>query len=302
MREHDNQGRSIPGDETTTTAPIPGDDLQLTIDRSLQYQTEQALLAGVDRPDVLAKGAKAVVIDTATGEVLAMANVERGDDGVARVTSANKAMVEANEPGSVAKLFSISATMNEGLTTPDTTITVPPYLTFNKGTKWEQRVNDAESHDTGPMSLRTILAESSNIGTYLTAHQLGVVKLTDYLHQYGFGETTGVAFPGQSHGSVADPLKLQGTEKVTITYGYRYTATTLQLAAAANTIANGGVYVAPKLVKATIGADGQVVPTAPSATHTVISPTMAAEHDADDARRHVLVGRARRTARSATTR
>ena len=276
VREHDNQGRSIPGDEATTTAPIPGDDLQLTIDRSLQYQTERALLAGVDRPDVMAKGAKAVVLDTVTGEVLAMANVERGDDGVVRVTSANKAMVEANEPGSVAKLFSISATMNEGLVTPDTTITVPPYLVFNKGTQWEQRVNDAESHETGPMALSTILAESSNIGTYLTAHPLGVVKLTDYLHQYGFGETTGATFPGESNGSVSDPMKLQGTEKVTITYGYRYTATPLQQAAATNTKANGGVYVAPKLVKATIGADGQVTPTAPSATHTVISPTSAA--------------------------
>src|SRR6478735_3681479 len=157
------------------------------------------------------------------------------------------------------------------------TITVPPYLIFNKNTKWEQRVNDAESHEIGPMSLSTILAESSNIGTYLTAHPLGVTKLTDYLHQFGFGETTGATFPGQSVGSVADPLKLQGTEKVTITYGYRYTATTLQLAAAANSIANGGVYVAPKLVKSTIGADGQIVPTAPSAAHTVISPTVAAE-------------------------
>ncbi len=133
MREHDNQGRSIPGDDTTTTEPIPGDDLQLTIDRSLQYQTEQALLTGINLPDVLAKGAKAVVLDTKTGEVLAMANVDRGDDGVARVTSANKAMVEANEPGSVAKLFSISASINEGLTTPDTTITVPPVPGVQQG-------------------------------------------------------------------------------------------------------------------------------------------------------------------------
>lgn len=277
VREHDNQGRSIPGDEATTTEPIPGDDLQLTIDRSLQYQTEQALLAGIDKPDVMAKGAKAVVLDTATGEVLAMANVERGDDGVARVTSANKAMVEANEPGSVAKLFSISSTINEGLASPDTTISVPGFLVFNEGTKWQQTVYDAESHATGPMSLSTILAESSNIGTYLATHPLGVVKLTDYLHQFGFGESTGVTFPGESNGSVADPYKLQGTEKVTITYGYRYAATTLQLAAATNTIANGGVYVAPKLVKAEIGADGQIVPTPPSATHTVLSPTTAAD-------------------------
>ncbi len=277
VREHDNQGRSIPGDDTTTTEPVPGDDLQLTIDRSLQYQTEQALLAGVNRPDVLAKGAKAVILDTKTGEILAMANVERDASGTAVVTSANKAMVEANEPGSVAKLFSISASLNEGVTTPDTTITVPPFLVFNQGTRWEQRLTDAESHATGPMSLRKILAESSNIGTYLTAHQIGVIKLTDYLHAYGFGVPVGIGFPGESKGSVADPMKLQGTEKVTITYGYRYAATSLQLAAAANTIANGGVYVTPKLLKATIGPDGTITDTAPSATHTVVSPTTAAE-------------------------
>ena len=277
VREHDNQGRSIPGDDTTTTEPIPGDDLQLTIDRSLQYQTEQALLAGINRPDVLAKGAKAVILDSKTGEILAMANVERDASGTAVVTSANKAMVEANEPGSVAKLFSISASLNEGVTTPDTTITVPPYLVFNQGTKWEQKLTDAESHATGPMSLRKILAESSNIGTYLTAHQIGVVKLTDYLHAYGFGQPVGIGFPGESKGSVGDPMKLQGTEKVTITYGYRYAASSLQLAAAANTIANGGVYVTPKLVKATIGPDGTITDTPPSTTRTVISPTTAAE-------------------------
>ena len=277
VREHDSQGRSIPGSDATTTAPVPGDDLQLTLDRSLQYQVEQALIDGINRPTVMAKGASAVVMDVTTGEVLAIANVVRGDDGVARVTWANNAAVSAHEPGSVAKVFSIAASLNEGVTTPDTSIVVPPYLIFDKGTKYQHIIYDAESHPTMAMTLHDILVESSNIGTWLTAKQMTPDTLAGYLHRFGFGEPTGLGFPGESDGLIRPGDEWLGTEKATATYGYGYSATSLQLAAAVNTIANGGTYVAPKLVKATVDSSGALVDTAPSATHQVVTPKTASE-------------------------
>lgn len=277
VREHDSQGRSIPGSDATTTASIPGDDLQLTLDRSLQYQVEQALINGVNRPTVMAKGASAVVMDVQTGEILAIANVARGDDGVARTTNANSAAVNAHEPGSVAKVFSIAASLNEGVTTPETSIVVPPYLIFDKGTKYQHTIFDADSHPPMAMTLHDIIVESSNIGTWLTAQQVPPEKLASYLHEFGFGEQTGLGFPGESAGLIRPGNEWLGTEKVTATYGYGYSATSLQLAAAVNTIANGGTYVAPKLVKATVDASGALVATAASATHRVVTAQTASE-------------------------
>ncbi len=274
VREHDAKGRSIPGSGTTTTEPVPGDDLVLTLDRSLQFQVEQALLQRVS--DLKAKGGAVVVMDTATGEIYAIANVSRNDDGTVAVTSANLAAVEPFEPGSVAKVFSLSAVVDTGVANPDTTISVPGRIVYDKGTQWEHTINDAEPHDTEPMSLRDIIVHSSNIGTLLLTDEVGTERFGSYLESFGFGQKTALDFPDESAGLFKPASEWQGTEKQSHSYGYGYSVTALQLVAAVNTVANGGVYVAPKLVRATIGADGEVTDTAPSATHTVIQPSTAA--------------------------
>ena len=274
VREHDAKGRSIPGSGATTTDPVPGDDLILTVDRSLQFQVEQALVARVT--ELSAKGGAVVVMDTATGEIYAVANVSRGDDGVVAVTSANLAAVETFEPGSVAKVFSLSAVVDTGTATADTVISVPGRIVYDKGTTWEHTINDAEPHDTQPMSLRDIIVHSSNIGTLMLTDEVGTERFGDYLESFGFGQKTALDFPDESAGIYKPASEWEGTEKQSHSYGYGYSVTALQLAAAVNTVANGGVYVAPKLVTATIGADGEVTDTAASATHTVIQPSTAA--------------------------
>ena len=273
-RERDKNGRSIPGSEAVTIQPVPGDDLVLTIDRSLQFQVEQALVTRVD--EVEAEGGTVIVMDTATGEIYAVANVERGDDGVAAVTSANLAAVEAFEPGSVAKVFSIAAVVDSGQADPTSTIDVPGSITFDRGTQWEKTINDAEPHGLMPMTLRDIIVHSSNIGTLKMAERVGTQGLNDYMRAFGFGTATGLDFPGESAGMMKDADELQGTEKATVSFGYGYSATSLQLVAAVNAVANGGVYVAPKLLKAVIGVDGVVGETAPSTTHRVISESSSA--------------------------
>jgi cell division protein FtsI (penicillin-binding protein 3) len=255
VREHDRDGRSIPGSGATTVEPVPGIDLVLTIDRSLQFQVEQALVARVEA--LKAEGGTVVVMDTDTGEIYAVANVQRNEEtGIVSVTSANLAAVEAFEPGSVAKVFSISAVIDSGAATPQTYIDVPGKLVFNEDTQWEQTIRDAEPHETQSMSTRDIIVHSSNIGTLLLSKRVGDPALEDYLSRFGFGDQTALAFPDESSGSLKPYEEWQGTESATMSYGYGYTATSLQLAAAVNSVANGGTYVAPKLLMATIGADG----------------------------------------------
>ena len=275
-QEHDRKFRSIAGGNETVS-PVPGSDIVLTLDRGLQYQVEVALQQRVDA--LKAVGGTAIVMGVHNGDVYASANVHRNSAGVAEVTSANLAATDAHEPGSVAKVFSLSAAVNEGLATPETTISVPGFLTYrpvNKtDEKWKFKIRDAEPHNEEPMSLRDIIVHSSNIGTELITEGLGTLKFGDYLHQFGFGSTTGLGLPGESSGIMKPAADWQATEKVTPRYGYGYAATSLQLAAAVNTIANGGVYVAPRLVLSTIDPKGHAHDAPPSPTHEVVTPQTA---------------------------
>lgn len=274
IREHDSKGRSIPSAGATTVEPIPGQDLVLTLDRSLQFQVEKLLRQRVE--EVKGKGGTVVVMDTDTGEIYSVANVARDEDtGAVEVTSANLAAVEPFEPGSIAKVFSLSAVVDQGAANPDTVVSVPGVMTFDEDTEWEHTIRDAEPHEEQPMTMRDIIVHSSNLGTWLLADRIGSKKLGMYFDRFGFGQKTALGFPDETKGILDPPEKWQGTERVTVTYGYHYQASALQFAAATNAIANHGTYVAPKLLRALIGADGTVKETEPSETHKVISPIAA---------------------------
>lgn len=276
-QEHDRKFRSIAGGDETV-APIPGSDIVLTLDRGLQYQVDKALLQRVN--ELNAGGGTAIVMGVNSGDIYASANVSRNTDGIAEVTSANLAATDAHEPGSVAKVFSLSAAVNEGLAVPETTINVPGYLVYKPVNKsdeqWKFKIRDAEPHDEQPMSLRDIIVHSSNIGTVLITEGIGTLKFGNYLHKFGFGSTTGLGLPGESSGIMKPAAEWQATEKVTPRYGYGYAVTSLQLVAAVNTIANGGVYVAPRLVLSTIDAKGQTHNAPASPTREVVTPQTAA--------------------------
>jgi cell division protein FtsI (penicillin-binding protein 3) len=269
IREVDKNGRSIAGVQSTTAAPVPGDDIVLTLDKNIQFQTDTALL---DRVGQLgAKGGTAIVMNTTTGQVYAMSNVRRNTAGSAVLASGNFAAVEAYEPGSVAKVFSVSAALNEGAVTPETVFKVPGAIVVDK-----YPIRDAWPHGPMDMNVRTIISESSNIGTLMTAQTISTEKLHDYLSSFGFGQKTGLDYPGESRGTLRNANKWRGTEKVTVSYGYGMAATPLQLIAGVNTVANKGTYVAPQLVSATIDKTGKRHPVAESATRSVLKPEIAA--------------------------
>ena len=262
-------GRSIPGSETVTAQPVAGDDLVLTLDRSIQYSTEQVLLEQVAA--VGARGATAIAMDTDTGEIYSMASVRRDDEsGAYEVTSGNFAAVDAYEPGSVAKVITIASSLSEGLVTPETSYVVPWRKQY-----YDDLLKDSHEHPDEVMSVAQILTESSNIGTIFVQQEMGRERHREYMAAFGLGSKTALDFPGESPGILKQAKDLWGSERVTVAYGQGVSSTSLQLVAAVNTIANRGTYVAPKLVKATVGPDGSVVETAPSEARSVVTEQAA---------------------------
>lgn len=268
VREVGTNGRPIAGQDAVTTAPVPGDDLVLTIDKNIQFHTDAALL---DRVGQLgAKGGTAIVMDSVTGDVYAMSNVRRNPTGGAELATGNFAAVEAHEPGSVAKVFSIAAALNEGRVTPETVFSVPGVQVIDGFP-----IRDAWPHPTMDMDVRYIFSESSNIGTMITSQTIESSRLHDYLSAFGFGRPTGLGYPGESKGILRAAKKWRGTEKYTVSYGYGMATTPLQLLAGVNVVANKGNYVAPRLVGATIDGDGTRRDAKVSETRPVLSEATA---------------------------
>ncbi|MFM2071591.1 MAG: peptidoglycan synthetase FtsI [Actinomycetota bacterium] len=273
-REHDRSGRSLTGTATTTVSPVPGDDVVLTIDRSVQFAVEQEMLNQVST--LGARGGTAVVYDTKSGDVLAMVGVRRNDQGIVEVTSGNIAVVDAAEPGSVVKAITVAAALNEGTVTPDSNFEVPWQKMFS-----DTMLHDAEQHPTETWPVSKILTKSSNIGTVEVMLTIADTlrhkkeKLGAYMTAFGLGSKSALDFPGESLGLGADWKQWEGAEQYTVAFGQGIASTSIQLVAAINVLANNGVYVAPKLVKETIGADGSLTETAPSETHQVVRPEVA---------------------------
>jgi cell division protein FtsI (penicillin-binding protein 3) len=264
-------GRSIAGSEAVSVAPVAGDDLVLTLDRSIQFATEQALLGRVN--GLGARGGTGIVMDTDTGEIYAMASVRRNDDtGAVEITSGNFAAVDAYEPGSVAKVITVAAALNEGAVTPDTGFTVPWRELWG-----DHLLADAEPHPDEWLTVEQILVKSSNIGTIHVHQTIKRQKHWEYMRAFGLGEATALGFPGESPGIMKHWKDLWGAERVTMAFGQGVSSTSIQLAAAINVIANDGTYIAPKLVRSTVGPDGTVTDTLPSATREVVVPATAEE-------------------------
>jgi cell division protein FtsI (penicillin-binding protein 3) len=252
------------------TPAVRGDDLVLTLDRSLQFETERALANEITIAG--ARGGVAIVMDTKSGEVLALANLSANPDGVGPPVPAEKNLAVTNvyEPGSVNKLITIAGAMEEGLVRADTKLAVQGTIKVA-----DHVFKEHDPHPTVDWSVTDIMANSSNVGSIMIGQQLGKERLDSYLRAFGFGQRTGLGFPGESRGIMLDPAKWSGTSLPTIAIGQGIAVSAMQMLAAYNTVANGGEYVAPKLVKATVDARGQSHPTEPSVRRRVISAATA---------------------------
>jgi cell division protein FtsI (penicillin-binding protein 3) len=264
--ERDPRGHTIPGGRQQIDAAKPGTDLYLTLDQTLQYETEQSLLDQVNA--TRAQGAIAVIMRPSTGEILSMASVARGDHGVT-VTKANQAVTDVFEPGSVNKVITMSGAIEQGLVTPDSVQQVPDHLQIA-----DRTFSDDTSHPIRNWTTTDILVTSSNIGTIGIASRLGKANFDRYLQAFGFGQPSGLDFPGES-GGILRPLKKWSTVDMgAMPIGQGISVTALQMLLAYNVIANNGRFVAPKLVAATDRGSGRT-PTTASATHQVVSSNTA---------------------------
>lgn len=274
VREVNSNGQSISGGSDESQGAVRGSDVVTTLDRNIQFQVDGILTQQIAR--IGARSGSAIVMDTKTGEIYAMSSVRRNTVGTYSSDSGNFSAVEAYEPGSVAKVFSISAALNEQTITAASMFKVPGKQVFNPNTKWEMTISDAYPHGLEDMTVRKIIVDSSNLGAALIGQTITSEKMHDYLQAFGFGAKTNLGFPNEASGSLRDARDWRGTEKVTSSYGYGYAATALQLISAVNVVANDGVYVSPRIVSATIDGRGVNTPADASTTHPVIQPTTAA--------------------------
>ncbi|MFD8719490.1 peptidoglycan D,D-transpeptidase FtsI family protein [Streptomyces sp. NPDC059629] len=271
-------GREVPTAGSTETPAVPGSDVELTIDRDIQWAAQNAITEQVRKSK--ADRGYVVVQDTRTGQILAMANSPGFDpNDLSTADSAdmgNAALQDAYEPGSTAKVMSMAAVLQENVATPLTRVVVP-----NRLHRGDRSFKDDVDHDTWYLTLNGVLAKSSNIGTILAAGQLGRTQeqtnqiLYSYLRKFGIGSYTGLGFPGETRGILAAPGKWSTSQQYTIPFGQGFSINAMQAASVYSTIANGGVRVDPTLVRGTKGADGRFTPAAQPRKTRVVSEKTA---------------------------
>jgi len=262
--ERSPDGRTIPVGDREVVPAVAGDALVLTIDRSLQYEAERILSEQVEATG--ARGGVALVMHPGTGEIYAMANVRRDPEAGVVPDVNNAAVTTSYEPGSVMKMITASAAVEEGVVTPSTAFEVPESM----------KLGDYEFTEHTPVGTRQlvlpqILSQSSNIGTILVAQQVGGERLNDYLRAFGLGERTAVDFPNEQAGFVHAYEDWTDSSIGSIPIGQGIAVTPLQMLTAFNVIANGGEYVAPQLVLESVAEDGTRTATATPERRRVVS-------------------------------
>jgi cell division protein FtsI (penicillin-binding protein 3) len=262
----------IPGTQRDVRPAVAGNNLVLTLDSDVQYTLQSQLSAYVAQSH--AKGGSAVIMDARTGEIYALADSSTFDPNDPSTYTPDlmndKAVTTPFEPGSVNKVVTATASIDQGLTTPDSVNQVPGSLKVADHT-----VHDAWAHGTVNYTTAGIFAKSSNIGTLLLAQKVGPDKYLDYLKRFGIGQSTGMGLPGESRGYVPPPNTWTGTTFGNLPIGQGLSMTVVQMAGMYQAIANNGLRVQPRIVKQEVKPDGTVIPEPPPATAQVVSPQTA---------------------------
>jgi cell division protein FtsI (penicillin-binding protein 3) len=268
--EVDQAGHEIPRTVRKSDPARRGSDLVLSIDQNLQYQVEGSLADQVAAQH--ATGGTAVVVDVRTGDVLAMASVDGMAFGARRAgpLEHNRPMTDVLEPGSTNKAITIASALQDRLISPTTLFDVPDTIRMGGHT-----FADDEQHPIERLNAGQILTQSSNVGAIQIAGRLGSVQLDHALRRFGLGSLTAAEFPGQSPGLLLPVSQYADTGMGSVPIGYGLAVTPLQMLDVYSTLANGGVTVPPRLIDATIGADGKRENSPPVAGRRVVSRSTA---------------------------
>ncbi|WP_223846234.1 peptidoglycan D,D-transpeptidase FtsI family protein [Wenzhouxiangella sp. AB-CW3] len=240
----------------------PGRDLRLTLDRRLQYLAFRELKSTVAEHG--ARSGSVVVMDVATGEVLAMVNYPSYNPNASgRVSSEglrNRALTDVFEPGSLIKPFAVAAAMEAGIANREMQIDTSP------GTMRVSGHTIRDVRDFGELSVEGLLAKSSNVGVVQLVLSMDARHLWGVYSRFGFGSVAGTGFPGESAGVLRDYERWRKLEQATLAYGYGMSVTPLQLTRAVAAIADGGRLRQPTLISGT-----------DNPPHSVLDPQLAEE-------------------------
>jgi cell division protein FtsI (penicillin-binding protein 3) len=246
--------------------PEPGQNVVLTIDQQIQYIAERELATAMQQTH--AESGSVIVENPHTGEILALANSPTFNPNLAReinpASLKDHAVSDVYEPGSTFKLVTLSAALDEKLTRPDEVVDCQMgSIVFNG-----MRIRDSRPH--GLLSVADVLAESSDVGSIKIGMRLGDDRFYKYIRGFGFGQQTGIELPGETRGLTKPPSRWSKVSIAAISMGQEIGITPLQLVGLISTMANDGVWVAPRIVAAT---------TAPQS-----APQMIAFHAAEQRR------------------
>jgi cell division protein FtsI (penicillin-binding protein 3) len=250
----DRHGRTVEEVDLVRAAQ-PGKSLTLTIDRRIQFLAYRELKRAL--AETGAVSGSAVVLDVATGEVLAMANLPSFNPnavtGMNRDAHRNRAVTDLIEPGSTVKPLTVAAGLEAGVITSATVFDTNPGWIANG------KYRTTDTHNYGVLDTTGVIRKSSNVGVSKIVHRLSNEDFYAFMRRVGYGRSTGSGFPGENPGLLAPPARWHGTTKQTMSYGYALSATPLQIAHAYAMLGNHGRAIAPTFVKGEVGEAEQVL-------------------------------------------
>ncbi len=263
----DGLGKAI--ERNTISTATDGQNIKLTLDAAIQARTEDVLANVAQTYQPL--GATAIVMNPRNAQILAMANWPTVDPsnpaGASPQALQNMATGFTYEPGSTFKAFTVAGALMEHLVTPSTVFDLPVELQVA-----DRTISDAEPRGPESLTVAQILAQSSNVGAVKIGLEVGAQHFYDWVRKFGFGQPTGVAFPGEEQGIVPTPSEFSGSTMGNLPIGQGLSVTPMQMAAAYSAIADGGILRAPQLV---LDEDGHRVPEPKG--HRIISSKSAAQ-------------------------
>ena len=270
ITERDALGRNIAIMNTVIKSSSPGKSVVLTLDKTIQFIAEKELAKAVTENN--AKGGMALVMESDTGKVLAMANYPTfNPNAYTRYSLAqlrNHVVTDSFEPGSTFKVFTIAAAVDSN------TVKESDIYNCENGS---YRVAGRTIHDDHPhsrLSVSEIIKYSSNIGAAKIGFKMGDEKLSSYLRNFGFGGRTGIDLPGEATGTLKKHSYL--IDLATTSFGQGVSLSVIQLTTALSAIANGGNLMKPYLVEQILDDSGNVVQKfEPQVVRRVISPETA---------------------------
>lgn len=250
----DRHGRIVENIELVSAAE-PGKDLTLSIDRRIQFLAYRELRNALNT--YKAASGSVVVLDVATGEVLAMVNLPSYNPnavgGGSQDAHRNRAVTDLIEPGSTMKPITVAAALSAGKVTPGTRFdTSPGYMSLG-------RYTIRDHHNYGVLDVSGIITKSSNLGAVKLAEPLSPQYFYEFIRSFGYGQAPNSGFPGEAIGSLREPARWDGLTKATMAYGYGLSATPLQIAVAYAALGNHGRLITPTFVKGQVNEARQVV-------------------------------------------